>query len=838
MRPILLALVLTGCATASDLPPEAEAPDAPETATLAAWTSLADDSTTPATVRGSGLGVPALVQGEWSAPDFGADPTTAAMDFLAAHADVFGIADPARALSPADVRVDDGGVVVRWRQRIGGVRVLGTSLTVSGDGEHVRQVSGRWLPNVDESAYDAEPHVPREALGYALANAAAEPLSPAELVWLDARLMDGAPAAPTLAWRVLVNELGSETYGLYDANTGAHLLDEPAERTESAETWRVCNHPDIGFHGCYPDTNLWFVDGEAEPTWSTAADSNFDGLQANDYLPLAAGMVDRRFGVNSWNVEAGVDLGVNVDFTNDPDVGGPNAVAQSSRGFLGFSPGWIQLDIVGHEYGHLLVEAAAHLPYRSWPGALDESFADLFGELTDVEFSGSTNWIVGEGIPGREAGIRDMVNPQNFGHPSDIVAGDGIGNDPLPVGNPGKGNDRGGVHTNSGITNKVWTLLIVGGTHNGYSFQPMGMDRVARLAWFTLADHLDTESDPYALWGALVTQIDVWKAQTDAGQRPDDPWTAQDRCWVTKAFTATFVLGQGTPVTDDPDPDCDGTYSVVDPDDDGDFVPDTTDNCVAVPNPTQADADGDLQGDACDGDDDGDGVADAKDDCPLVPGKGDVCKDDDGDGLSNAVDLCPDLAGAPQSDVDGDGTGNACDDDLDGDGTPNDGDICPWDPDTQTDADGDGWGDACDGCPTTADPDQADEDSDGIGAACDADDAPPPEAPWADADEWTFALIPGQFYPLPVGCPQCGDLAAGLTELDITWGDDRDVQLWSSDGRELRGARTTQAEVFGYAPPDSWNVTAPEGADWAAKDTVWLKVGGSGEAMDVTLAWP
>jgi hypothetical protein len=76
-------------------------------------------------------------------------------------------------------------------------------------------------------------------------------------------------------------------------------------------------------------------------------------------------------------------------------------------------------------------------------------------------------------------------------------------------------------------------------------------------------------------------------------------------------------------------------------DTDGDTVPDSSDNCVNVPNPGQGDADGDRIGDACD----------------QTPGGPDT----DHDGITDPLDNCDNTANPNQADTDKDGIGDACD---------------------------------------------------------------------------------------------------------------------------------------------------------------------------------
>ena len=220
-----------------------------------------------------------------------------------------------------------------------------------------------------------------------------------------------------------------------------------------------------------------------------------------------------------------------------------------------------------------------------------------------------------------------------------------------------------------------------------------------------------------------------------------------------------------------------GSIYVFEVDTDGDGVPDSVDNCPAIPNPTQSDSDVDGFGDICDicpidelNDADNDGYCGNDDNCPDDPNAGqtnsdgdmlgDVCdpcpldplNDSDGDGVCGDVDICP--GSDDNADADGDAVPDGCDVcqggddnvDWDGDTTPDFCDICPFDPlndadgdgicgnddicangDDSLDADGDTVPDACDACPL--DPDN---DLDGDGVCGDVDVCP--NDPDNDAD--------------------------------------------------------------------------------------------------------
>src|SRR5438067_5782005 len=120
------------------------------------------------------------------------------------------------------------------------------------------------------------------------------------------------------------------------------------------------------------------------------------------------------------------------------------------------------LDVDAHELTHAVTERTANLTYSNESGALNEATSDILGNSCEAysKNGGTPNantWKVGEDIytPGTAGDALRYMN-----HPTQ----DGSSKDYYPERYTGT-SDNGGVHSNSGIANLTYYLMVMGGTH-------------------------------------------------------------------------------------------------------------------------------------------------------------------------------------------------------------------------------------------------------------------------------------------------------------------------------------------------------------------------------------
>ncbi|HMK03053.1 MAG TPA: M4 family metallopeptidase [Ferruginibacter sp.] len=122
------------------------------------------------------------------------------------------------------------------------------------------------------------------------------------------------------------------------------------------------------------------------------------------------------------------------------------------------------LDIIGHELTHGVIDFEAALNYENQSGALNESFSDVFGILikqwVNKTSARKSDWLIGKNILIGKNALRSMKAP-GTAYKNDPIFGD----DPQPAVMADfehmpntEDDDYGGVHYNSGISNHAFYI--------------------------------------------------------------------------------------------------------------------------------------------------------------------------------------------------------------------------------------------------------------------------------------------------------------------------------------------------------------------------------------------
>ncbi len=186
------------------------------------------------------------------------------------------------------------------------------------------------------------------------------------------------------------------------------------------------------------------------------------------------------FNRNSINGQGGTIISIiNVADEDGGDM--DNAFWNGAAMFYGngdqafTSPLAKSLDVGGHEMGHGVIQATANLEYFGESGAMNESFADIFGTMIDRD-----DWQLGEDIANPAVfptgALRDMEDPHNGGNSLSDP-----GWQPSHMSEKYTGSqDNGGVHINSGIPNKAYYLFA----------ETIGKDKAEKIFYRALDNYL------------------------------------------------------------------------------------------------------------------------------------------------------------------------------------------------------------------------------------------------------------------------------------------------------------------------------------------------------------
>jgi Zn-dependent metalloprotease len=173
------------------------------------------------------------------------------------------------------------------------------------------------------------------------------------------------------------------------------------------------------------------------------------------------------------------------------------------------------LDVAGHEMTHGVVQSTANLEYRGESGALNESFADIFGAMIDRD-----DWLIGEDVVKTSSfpsgALRSLQDPHNGGNSLGTP-----GYQPRVYSERYTGNqDEGGVHINSGIPN--WAFFKFASA--------VGKEKAEKVYYRALSNYL-TKSSKF-----VDCRVAVVKAATDLyGTAESDA--------AKKAFDEVGILG-------------------------------------------------------------------------------------------------------------------------------------------------------------------------------------------------------------------------------------------------------------------------------------------------------
>lgn len=472
--------------------------------------------------------VPLFVK-ERFAEKFSSSTASNALNYLKKNQDKTGIPHPDKNLKVKSTQKDKLGMThVRFNQSVNGVNVEGAEVVVHfNKNNEIVSVNGRTNQTIAEGLVDTNASLSsEEALNAALASVNApdeltyEPTS--ELVVLP---LEGKNYT---AYKVNVNFMGDEPgnwFVFVDAKTG-DVIDKYNGLMHADE--QTQNGAGKGVHGEHRQLHITQVKEPNAGTKFALADYSHENLggivtydakndntASNDtlYVGNSAAFIsdyDRAAVDAHYNSEKVYDYYLNEHGRNSLDGEGMAIISKVHYGNNYNNASWngrwmtygdgdgkfmislsAGLDVAAHEMTHGVISHSANLVYRNQSGALNESFADVFGALVD-----DSDWEMGEDIMAPEAKAAGSTVLRSLSNPNGVIVSneqrraystnggvypdhmDEFYNMPTSV-------DGGGVHVNSSITNHA--AYLIG--------QELGRQKLGQIYYRALTVYLTANSD-------------------------------------------------------------------------------------------------------------------------------------------------------------------------------------------------------------------------------------------------------------------------------------------------------------------------------------------------------
>jgi len=513
-------------------------------------------------------GVYTFVRSEQGEPiavdDASATPQRRALAFLATHGGLVGMTGAERsALNAGTVpaggselrvvkteRDSIGMQQVRFDQFYKGLRVFGGQLVVHMSDKGIRAVNGNYVPEIALSAIPAVNESAAREIAITSSRKKAGggdvKAEKAELAIYPLGLLEGAAVQSRLAYAVEISSPAAREQIWIDAQSGS-ILNRISLRHTALN--RVVYAP--MYDPSDPEANV--IRREGDPTILPPPSNPPDNLY--HYTGHSYNLFASAFGRDSYDAK-GITMRT-VLLVNEVC---PNAYWDGQT--TNYCPDFDKDDIVAHEWGHAYTEYTHNLIYSYQSGALNESYSDIWGETIDlnngVDGAGGMNnsqpttytiqngqyvptppdplngvrWRIGEDLTGLSQPVvlgisRDMWTPLAYG-------------DPDKVSSPNyhcDASDGGGVHTNSGVPNHAYVMLVDGKTFNGVTVGKIGFVRAMNIYYRAMTSY-QTPTTNFAqheqalqascrdLIGASLTNFST----SSAARSPSPDVITQDTC--------------------------------------------------------------------------------------------------------------------------------------------------------------------------------------------------------------------------------------------------------------------------------------------------------------------